>query len=445
MYHPAMRFRLACLFAVLSVSLAASACHSGGISANRADGAAGSGGGVAAGGTGGVAAGGVAAGGVAAGGTGAAGGSATGVRDGAVAMTPLDVCRAAIMAQAQRRAVCTGNSVQRYLDVANACPDYYFGADSNRTVAGVAACLSTLSALTCTDVALSLLPACLAGGQDPEGAICAYPSQCQSNFCLSDGTECSACRAAIPVGGTCTSNLSGCEGGSFCNLGTGRCTDAKTIVYAKEGEPCDLRGTPVVGCEGDLQCLGPSSTSQGTCTAPVAAGQSCNGTNTHCAVNTTCSAAAGGICLAAGDCGAGLPCDANSYCRAGDGGLTCLPRATVGPAVRRLGLGRPRPLPGACSLFGRDMRDAKPIRSIGRYLRPEPPLWPIPRVRGGNLSAAGHHVSDRIRRQRNRVSRTPTPIPSGFPRAGRREGCRRETGRCRNAARWPLLRGYRRR
>ena len=330
MYHPAMRFRLACLFAVLSLSLALSACHSGGILANRADGAAGSGGGVAAGGTGGVAAGGVAAGGVAAGGTGAAGGSATGVRDGAVAMTPLDVCRAAIMAQAQRRAVCTGNSVQRYLDVANACPDYYFGADSNRTVAGVAACLSTLSALTCTDVALSLLPACLAGGQDPEGAICAYPSQCQSNFCLSDGTECSACRAAIPVGGTCTSNLSGCEGGSFCNLGTGRCTDAKTIVYAKEGEPCDLRGTPVVGCEGDLQCLGPSSTSQGTCTAPVAAGQSCNGTNTHCAVNTTCSAAAGGICLAAGDCGAGLPCDANSYCRAGDGGLTCLPRATVG-------------------------------------------------------------------------------------------------------------------
>jgi len=44
-YHPTMRFRLAYLFSVLLVSLAASACHSGGILANRADGAAGSGGG----------------------------------------------------------------------------------------------------------------------------------------------------------------------------------------------------------------------------------------------------------------------------------------------------------------------------------------------------------------------------------------------------------------
>jgi hypothetical protein len=318
-----MRFWLACLFAVLLASLALSACHSGGNSASPADGAVGSGGGGAAGGAGGVAAGG--AGGT---GTGAAGGSATSARDGAVAMTPLDVCRAAIMAQAQRRAVCTGTSVQNYIEVARSCPDYYFNADSNRTVANVAACLDTLAALTCTDIALYVFPACLAGGKGPEGAVCAYPSQCQSNDCPSGGTACSTCRAGIPLGGACTA--SSCPNGSFCNLGTGLCTDAHTIVYAKQGQPCDLRGTPVVGCEGDLQCLGPSSTYQGTCTAPAASGQPCNGTNTHCAAGTTCSAAAGSICLAAGDCGAGLQCNAASYCSAGDGGLTCLQRATLG-------------------------------------------------------------------------------------------------------------------
>ena len=324
-----MRSRLACLFPVLLVSLAASACHSGGILANRADGAAGSGEGGTAGGRhrAGV---GARLGGAGGTGAGAAGGSAVAASDGAVAMTPLEVCRAAIMAQAQRRSVCLGISVQNYIEVANACPDYYFNPDTNRTVANVASCLSTLSGLTCTDITLNLLPACLAGGKNPEGAVCAYPSQCQSNFCTSSGTECSTCRAEIPLGGACTSAASPCPGGSFCNLGTGLCTDGQTIVYAKEGEPCDLRGTSVVGCEGDLRCLGPSGNYQGTCTAPQGPGQSCSGSNTICAAGTTCSAAAGSICLAAGDCGAGLQCNAASYCSAGDAGLTCLPRATVG-------------------------------------------------------------------------------------------------------------------
>jgi hypothetical protein len=345
-YHPAMRSRLACLSAVLLVSLAVSACHSSGHSATPADGAVGGSGGggavasdgAAAGSTGGT---GVDAPGssvldaAAAGSTGgtgvdAPGGSATGASDAAVAMTPLQTCRAAITALAERRALCRGTAVQGLIGAANACPDYYFNADSNRTVANVAACLGTLAALTCTDIALNLVPACLAGGNGSEGDPCAYGSQCQSNACKSSGTQCSTCQSETPLGGPCGAGSSYCQGDSFCNFGTGLCTDAHTIVYAKQGEPCDLIGTPVVGCEGDLQCLGPSSPYKGTCTAPPGSGQPCSASNGICAAGATCSVAAGWICLAAGDCGAGLQCDANSYCRAGDGGLTCLPRATVG-------------------------------------------------------------------------------------------------------------------
>ena len=354
MYHPTMRFRLAYLFSVLLVSLAASACHSGGILANRADGAAGSGGGGAVafdgavtgsiGGTGVDAPGGSATGGnsatgggnspggasASAGASAAGGTSATDARDTAVAMTPLEACRAAITALAERRALCNGTPVQDYLGPASACPDYYFNADSNRTVPNVTACISTLSALTCTDIALNLAPACLAGGNGPAGAPCAYASQCQSNACPSNSTLCSTCQRETPLGGACGVGASYCQAGSFCNLGTGLCTDAHTIMYAKEGEPCNLRATPAVGCEGDLQCLGPFITYQGTCTATPAPGQPCSAYPQICAAGATCSAAAGWICIAAGDCGAGLQCDANSYCRAGDGGLTCLPRATVG-------------------------------------------------------------------------------------------------------------------
>jgi hypothetical protein len=285
-----MRFRLAYLFSVLLVSLAASACHSGGILANRADGAAGSGGGGAVafdgavtgsiGGTGVDAPGGSATGGnsatgggnspggasASAGASAAGGTSATDARDTAVAMTPLEACRAAITALAERRALCNGTPVQDYLGPASACPDYYFNADSNRTVPNVTACISTLSALTCTDIALNLAPACLAGGNGPAGAPCAYASQCQSNACPSNSTLCSTCQRETPLGGACGVGASYCQAGSFCNLGTGLCTDAHTIMYAKEGEPCNLRATPAVGCEGDLQCLGPFITYQGTCT-----------------------------------------------------------------------------------------------------------------------------------------------------------------------------------
>jgi len=151
--------------------------------------------------------------------------------DGAVAMTPTEICRAAVKAQAERVSVCEGYPLDERLRVANLCPDYFFNADSNRTVANVAACLGTLAAQTCTDIVLNFVPSCLSPGKRSAGAGCAYSSQCGSGMCGGTGEECSTCRAGgIPVGSPCRGG--DCESGSFCHGGTRTCIEASTIVYA---------------------------------------------------------------------------------------------------------------------------------------------------------------------------------------------------------------------
>jgi len=353
-----MRFRLACLFPVLLVSLAVSACHSSGHSAKSADGAAGRGGagavafdGAATGSTGGIsgaAAGGNATGGNSTtggvsspGGAGAAGGSFE-AGDGAVAMTPLEACQAVTKVRAERGSMCLGGSAQTYLDYANLCPDSYFDADSNRTVANVTACLGPLAAQTCTDIRLGLIPSCLVNGRRPAAASCSHSAQCQSGMCISTNQQCPTCKAGgLPVGSACTDS-SDCQNGSFCHFTTRTCTDGNAIAHAAQGQPCDLSATPVVGCQGDLLCLTASySSTAGTCTAPPGVGQPC--ADGVCAAGTICvgmDIVNGAFCALIGACGTtGLQCDPAFFCDTSNGGYACSPRATVGQSCGVLGSG----------------------------------------------------------------------------------------------------------
>jgi hypothetical protein len=211
----------------------------------------------------------------------------------ALPTTPTEVCVAAIEATCERLAACEGVQKERCMGLAVFCPDYYFGVDSNRTVANLAACLPALRARTCTDVSLGLYPPCLVHGNRPEGAGCAFPSQCLSNLC-GDLGQCSTCLPA----------------------------DAPTAPtrYAMQGELCNLSSTPPVGCVGDLQCRKlTSGAASSTCQLASGPGGPCAGMLGDCARGTTCVM---GECAPIGACGAAT-CDVSSYCKPGDGGMTC--------------------------------------------------------------------------------------------------------------------------
>ena len=137
---------------------------------------------------------------------GATGGTyATGGTGGDLSMDPTEVCRAAIQAQAERMTACLGqDTVDSYMRSAQACPEYVFNPDSNRTVQDVADCLPALLARTCTDVAAAVMPACYANGKRDSGAGCAFASQCKNGVCNGGGQSCGVCYAGgKPAGSAC--------------------------------------------------------------------------------------------------------------------------------------------------------------------------------------------------------------------------------------------------
>ena len=340
LYNGQMRFGQVCLLTMVCAAPALVACHSAGNTKGPADAAVGSGGagGHATGGAGGVAvgstsgSGGTLAGG-GSGGTAADATEGTGASDGSMALDPMVVCRAAIQAQCERTYYCLGNStgdketqLHDCLSRVDLCPDYEFSVDSNRNVADVAACIDQLAARPCSDILLYVYPPCMAAGKRPGKAACAFSSQCQSGLCFSTDSGCSTCNDSPAPGSACPS-IGLCPPGTFCHPKTNRCTDASTIMYATQGQPCDLYASPRVSCVDDLFCAPPSSGSgSDICTPRPVAGQACTGS---CGVGTDCADSTG-TCELPGTCGVGVRCDDATYCRTGDGGFTCAPRATVG-------------------------------------------------------------------------------------------------------------------
>jgi hypothetical protein len=310
-----------------------------------ADGGAGSGGGTAGAGAARVDAGGGSGGGEG-GGIDAAGGGS-----GGTPTTAEQVCRAAIHAWCDRGAVCSGGVPGTASDCtagAAACPDYFFNSSSTRTVAGITGCLDELARQPCSDRDLGLFPSCWGFGTRPAGAACVYSSTCASGGCTGGGTMCGSCTSGPAATGEACGTLR-CRAGEFCHPGTRVCTPGSTIVHATPGAACDLSADPAVGCAGDMRCIGPYGQTAGTCQRPPVwdVGQPCyqvtNGSG-NCRPELQCVITITGTATTS-ECQElpperscpTAPCDATSFCKAGDGGLQCVPRAAVGETCRNDG------------------------------------------------------------------------------------------------------------
>jgi hypothetical protein len=273
---------------------------------------------------------------------------------GSTSLDATEVCRAVILAQAERAVTCLGqDTLDYYMSFANACPDYVFNPDSNRKVEDVAACLPALRARTCTDMAAAVMPACYSHGKRAAKASCAFSSQCKSGGCLADGRQCGTCaEGEKDAGETCVSWAS-CAFGLHCTSGN-VCAPNGTPTYAAEGEACDLDATPLKGCVSDLYCrFSAGGNRQGICTAPPGAGHPCATNNmgtgvfsmTICAAGTTCVQ---GTCQPPGGCGDNLKCDSDSYCSSTTTGLVCATRAKLGSGCAGGSNGYPCLAPAIC-------------------------------------------------------------------------------------------------
>jgi len=270
------------------------------------------------------------------------GDAATDTTADALAAGPKDVCLAALTAQCMRHAVCQGGDVPSCLALeADHCPDYYFSAYTNRTVENVQACLPALAALTCTDIAMGIVPSCLLNGKIGPGQPCLYTSQCQS-YCADGIDRCGTCGAGVPVatGAACAVSGSYCAVTDFCHPATKVCVAKSSITYAEQGQPCDLHADPVVGCKGDLVCALPSSSvTQGTCHPIPQLGEPCGDVGDTigvrpCGAGLTCDTTSHS-CRPVGQCGS-VSCDlTSSFCRTGGepmGSAACVPLASEGAA-----------------------------------------------------------------------------------------------------------------
>lgn len=230
---------------------------------------------------------------------GSAGGASTGQDAGSGSTANAEatrVCRAAIMAQVERENFCFGYDIA-YGKAVDACPDYYFNADSNRNVADVEACLPQLAKTPCSELALNVTAECLVGGKRPSGAGCSFSSQCQSDFCAGGDNGCGTCRDGnFAPGATC--ERFECRPGDTCDETANKCISRSTFVYAAEGEHCRNSKTSMVLCQGDLQC-----------------------NNLNGMMETTCQK------LVVPSCGDGR-CDTGWYCR----DKNCAPAAKLGEA-----------------------------------------------------------------------------------------------------------------
>jgi len=291
---------------------------SGGSSSGTGGGAYGSGGMAGAGGK-------AATGGISGSGGGPGFGGSTATKDAspgsdalASTLEATQACRAAITALVERSNFCFGYDVgySVYLD---ACPDYYFSADSNRTVAEVADCIPQIKSQPCSELDINIgSPPCLLGGKRPASAGCRYSSQCQSNFCQGAISGCGFCRDGnfLP-GATCDRGQ--CQPGDTCDESVHKCVSRSTFVYAAEGEPCHNSKTSTVICQGDLHCTNVGTTTMLTCQSV----QRLNCGLHQCDAASYCSDSTAGTCAPSGKLGDicndvggdGVPpCDDSLHC-----------------------------------------------------------------------------------------------------------------------------------
>jgi hypothetical protein len=207
------------------------------------------------------------------------------------------------------------------------CADELVAAGSTKTLASLDACTAGLKVATCDEGVVKPLPACISVGTLAAGSPCRYRSQCQSDFCQTQGNEwCGVCAPKGAAGASCASQA-GCGDGLICTVNL---VCAKAIAETMTCNPtafdcdpqltcsatsmCEKRGSLNQACRlmpgdpcnffQDLLCVGTGG--MGTCTQVrySAANGSCDGPNAVlCAASGGCrgsngAAASVGTCVA---------------------------------------------------------------------------------------------------------------------------------------------------
>jgi hypothetical protein len=258
--------------------------------------------------------------------------------------TPDATCRAAIEAQCRRQAACRGGDADLCASaVVDRCPTYYFNSRSLRTVAEIDSCLAALGSMTCTDIAMGLVPPCLRQGTGAAGSACLYNTECQ--FGCSNGLDkCGLCYTATQAatGGACDSTHL-CATTDYCHPVSKTCASKASVVHAAEGEPCDFAAQPSVGCSGDLVCARATTTgTAGICRPFPQLDQPCANigdpvSSKTCAASLACDTNTM-TCRPpppSGGCGDGGACDDASFCGAtATSAAACVPRSPAGQACR---------------------------------------------------------------------------------------------------------------
>jgi hypothetical protein len=182
-----------------------------------------------------------------------------------------EACIGYVMAVCERQSACAAGGLG-CLASSYQCPDLTNSPGATRTVAGLQACAKAYHELSCDQVKLGILPACVTPGTRALGEPCTFSSQCSSLACAGDGD----CRSCVPLSyqGEPCSNNELCAGYLRCMLGKCELPEAPTTptpTPAGLGMPCSLASS--VYCQADLYCDATAS----RCTAFPSLGMSCAG------------------------------------------------------------------------------------------------------------------------------------------------------------------------
>ncbi len=323
--------------------------------------------------------------------------------------TAASVCREAIETQCRRHLACYGYATETCTSVAALCPDYYFNDSSNRTVAGVQACLPALAQMTCTDVAMLITPACLTvPGKAAVGSPCLHTTECQT-YCNSPVlNSCGVCNQGTRVGpGQACGTTQFCNPADYCHEGTKTCASKASIVYAAQGQPCDFLAVPSVGCAGDLMCARPSETvTGGTCRPVPKVGEPClmngfPGNPSVCGPGLRCEQM---VCRPVDVCGDAGMCDPSRFCRTFNGISTCVLLAAEGQPCRLLSPELPCVANLRCTMALEGNQDGVCVKPAGQGDGCRDPAEPC----GGNLMCV-----DSICRMLNPASCKAGPVDAG--------------------------------
>jgi hypothetical protein len=173
------------------------------------------------------------------------------------------------------------------------CPNEFAapGTGSNPTV--MAACARATASQTCAAWYAGLATDCTPAGSLPNGAGCAYHSQCRSTLCRrSRAGWCGTCQDRVPVGGMCEPSQLDCEAGLTCAANCAGSVESEQCggIY---GFVCATRVLLGGGCDKEFQCAFGLACLGGVCSAVKTEGQPCQNF-WQCGGDTSC----GTVCTA---------------------------------------------------------------------------------------------------------------------------------------------------